>query len=267
MKSILMFITGIVATIVRCRTLKAVSGCVSLLWHRRTPAAKIPAKMPSKMAKQKRHQHQIMELSELEPGKVYAFVHTRKCDGRTFVYPRRFAGNFYRTPTDMGLASIKAPDRDGHDKFTIHFDGWSPHDNFEKGVTRFWYWQGEHPSSYCGPDYALGRGADAEHNELIVPLDRWDESPKVHADWGEVVHRPEENDINKKVWVRQSVGDRKRVGGVMTQLAEGATEGAGEPVYYVTFPNPNGHLGATLFGLSEMESRQGWESVDDEQDR
>jgi len=267
----MMLVTGLMAMAAGCRALRAISGIVSLMRRprERAPHREVRGETPvtEKMhgARRLLHPHQITELSKLEPGRAYAFVHTRECDGRTFVYPRVFAGAFDRPPTARELASTGREGQAGCGKFTIHHDGWSPNGRLgTEGETLILLWRDGQLNSYCGPDYSLGRDSNPGQHELLVPLDRWDESPRIRTDWDdEVVHRPEENDINRKVWVRQSVGG-ERVGGVMTRLAEGATRGADEPIYYVTFALSNGHYGCTLFGLSQMEPRQGRAPVDSE---
>jgi len=255
-----MLVTGLVAMAAGSRALRAISGIMSLV---RRPRAMTRGKVrETHREKIRRHPHQITELSELELGRAYAFVHTRECDGLTFVYPRVFAGAFSRPPTAQELASTGSAGQAGCGKFTIHHDGWSPSGHLGiEGKTLVLLWRDGRLNSYCGPDYALGRDSNLGHHELLVPLDRWDESPRVLTDWGETVHRPEKNDINRKVWIRRTV-DGERVAGVMGQLAEGATEGGDEPVYYVTFPLSNGQYGATLFGLSRMEARQCQAPVD-----
>jgi len=210
MKPVLMLLAGLFASAVRLRAVKAVSGALSLL-RRRTKQSATPS----------RHPYQIHDLADLELGKMYAFVHTRKCDGRTFVYPRRFVGAFSRPPTERELATVKS---NGCDTFTIHHDGWAPHDGFDKRV-RLWLWRGGRTCSYCGPDYALGRNSAQDQHEVLVPLDRWDESPRIAADWGEVVHRPEKGD--KKVWVYHLLWGR-----IAGRVEEATRSGK---VHYVTF--------------------------------
>lgn len=265
----LMFLTSLLARVAVSNTVKAATAVAAWLYktgwgnkadpQTRTTESKVSDTTAPHRPK-RRHPHQVMRWEDLDVGREYTSVHVRECDGRMFEYRRTFAGAFSGEPEESQLPAPVA----GHYermRFTVHLDG-RMFDGSLSDKPSYLLWGGDgKPNTYSSVDYLLGvDDTPVDQHQLLVPTDRWQADPHVAVDW--TVERPR-GEAGEMVWMYDSLR-HEQLAAIIDGDAEGATNGAGEPVYYVTFVRGGGGGGScNLQRRGELTVRRDSEPVDE----